>query len=206
MTTRGSFLIAGATVAAAVTPGATSAASSPYDFAAVAAALAIPARHRQVFAVARVAGGSAASLMRHSLDAYEVTRGEGPGALHAAAVFYARGVVLGLNDDAWHRYRLAEAVRRRGESLDAPDVTINPFARDLRALGTRGCTYLVCDNALADWATFLATSGFASDASIDDVRVDLRRALIPGAYLVPAGVAALNDAQEARFTYVQASL
>jgi hypothetical protein len=205
MTTRGSFLIAGATVAV-VAPGAASAGASPYDFAAVSAALAIPARHRQVFAVARVAGGSATALMRHSLDAYEVTRGEGPGALHAAAVFYARGVVLGLRDDAWQRYRLAEAVRRRGEALDAPDVTINPFASDLRALGMRGCTYLVCDNALADWATFLATSGFASDASIDAVHGDLRRALIAGAYLVPAGVAALNDAQEARFTYVQASL
>jgi intracellular sulfur oxidation DsrE/DsrF family protein len=179
--------------------------SGPYDFAAVAERLARPARHRQVFAVARVADGSVTSLLRHSLDAYETTRGEGPGALHPAAVFYARGVVLGLDGAAWKTYGLADAVRRRGDVLTSQITGANPFASEFRELARRGCTFLVCDNALADWAAFLVTSGSIS-ASVNEVHDDLRRTLLPAALLVPAGVAAVNDAQEARFTFFAASL
>ncbi len=180
-------------------------AASPYDFAAVAARLARPARHRQVFAVARVADGVVTGLMRHALDAYEITRNEGAGALHPAGVFYARGVVLGLDDAMWRTYRLTDTARRRGDVLSAGTVSGNPFAREFGDLSRRGATLLVCDNALADLATFLVAQGGFNERPIEAVQAELRRHLFPGALLVPAGVAALNDAQEARFTYLQAS-
>ena len=178
--------------------------ASPYHFAEVAARLGRAARHRQVFAVPRVADGVVTGLMRHGLDAYEIVRGEGPGALHPAAVFYARGVVLGCDDAAWRAYRLGDAVRRRGDVL-AATATGNPFSRELSELTQRGATLLVCDNALADLATYLVTEANFNDRPIETVHASLRRQLFPGALLVPAGVAALNEAQEARFTFVQAS-
>jgi intracellular sulfur oxidation DsrE/DsrF family protein len=209
MSSRAEFITSAAGVAIAVDTEAVERArlvrAGPYDFDAVARRLARPARHRQVFAVARVADGSVTSLLRHGLDAYELTRGEGPGALHPVAVFYARGVALGLDDAAWRTYGLADVVRRRGDALSPQATGGNPFAVEFRELARRGCTFLVCDNALADWAAFLVTSGSVSD-SVDRVHVGLRRSLLPTALLVPAGVAALNDAQEARFTFVQASL
>ena len=190
---------------AAADANAAPAAASPYDFAAVATRLGRPARHRQVFAVPRVADGVVTGLMRHALDAYEVTRNEGPGALHPAAVFYARGVVLGLDDSAWRTYRLTDATRRRGDVLTATVESGNPYARELSALSGRGATLLVCDNALADLATYLVVQAGFNDRPVETLHADLRRRLLPSALLVPAGVAALNEAQEARFTFVQAS-
>jgi intracellular sulfur oxidation DsrE/DsrF family protein len=186
-------------VAALATPGNT------YDFAAIDAALGRAARHRQVFAVARVADGVAFALMTHGIDAYEVARGEGRGSLYAAAVFYARGVILGVGDAMWRRYRLAEHARRRGDELAVEGTTGHPFADRIASLEKRGASFFVCDNALRDWATYLVTTaGFSAD-SPESVHAEFRRNLVAGALLVPAGVAALNDAQERRFTFVQAS-
>jgi len=177
-----------------------------YDFPALAQRLARPARHRQVFATARVADGVVVGYMKHAMEAYETTLGEGPGALHPAAVFYGLGVVLGLDNEMWRTLRLAEGVKRRGDVLTAQAVNANPFAAEFAALTRRGATLLVCDNALADWATYLVTTAGFNDRTIEAIHTDLRSHILPGALLVPAGVAALNAAQEAHFTYLQASL
>jgi intracellular sulfur oxidation DsrE/DsrF family protein len=209
MTTRGTFI--GATLALAAVDASSTVASaaqgtgSPYDFAAVDAQVQRPSRHRQVFAVAKTADGAAIGYMRHALDAYEIAMGEGPGTLHVAAVFYGRGVVMGLSDAAWTKYHLADAVHKRGDTVSAQGDG-NPFSTDMRALAKRGATYLVCDNAIADWATYLSVGLGTTGLTPDAVRADLRASLFPGALLVPAGVAALNTTQEAHFTYVQATL
>ena len=208
MTTRSNFIGASIALAAldALPLAARAAAASPYDFAAIDARLQRPARHRQVFAVAKTADGAVTGYMRHALDAYEVAMGEGPGTLHVAAVFYGRGVVMGLGDAAWNKYHLADALRKRGDSSGAMQTQGNPFASDMRALAGRGASFFVCDNAIADWATYLTVGLGATDRSPDDLRAELRTSLFPGAMLVPAGVAALNATQEAHFTYVQATL
>jgi intracellular sulfur oxidation DsrE/DsrF family protein len=207
MSSRRTFLAATTGLAVSPLPAlATPVASGAYDFAAIDAALGREARHRQVFAVARVADGVAFALMTHGIDAYEIARGEGPGALHAAGVFYARGVILGLGDAMWRRYHLAEHSRRRGDELTAQSITHNPFADRIASLQKRGATFFVCDNALLDWATYLVTIAGFSAQSPEGVHAELRRNLVAGALLVPAGVAALGDAQERRFTFVQASL
>jgi len=207
MTSRSEFL--GATAAAAVAPTIAQAngpaPSTIYDFAGIEAALARPARHRQVFAVARIADGNFAGLIAHGLDTYETTMAEGPGSLHPAAVFYARGVVLGLNDQMWKTFRLGLAARRRGEIFNSPIENANPFASQIRTLSGRGTTIFVCDNALEDWSRFLP-SVMGTNASPESIHAEFRRNLMPGAILVPAGVVALNAAQEAHFTFVQASL
>lgn len=212
---RRSFLVAGtagAAVAASPFGGspAVAAAAAPrtdlYDFHAIAARLARPALHRQVFATNRVADGIVVGYMRHSMEAYETAYGDGPGAMHAAAVFYGRGVVLGMNDTMWRSYRLVESVKRRGDVLTDSQPVGNPFTADFAELSNRGASFFVCDNAVRDWATYLVTTAGFNDRTIESVVGDLRSNLIASALLVPAGVAALNQAQEARFTYLQASL
>lgn len=218
MSSRRGFI--GASVGAAVVAGSAgspaSSAAGPsgnglYDMAAVAAALQRPARHRQVFAVAKVAGGVALAQMAHSLDAYAIAFGEGPGTLHVAGVFYGRGVSLLLDDETWKAYSVSEGLRRRDDDPGAP-AEGNPFLRDpangasLAAQQKRGATFLACDNALADWAAYFVTVSSGNDRTLDEIHRDLRAHLIPGAMLIPAGVAALNMAQEVHFTYVQATL
>ena len=210
MSSRRAFLAAGAAVAAvpAEAPG-TAHAAAPgaiYHFATIDARLSRQAKHRQIMAVNRVADGVVVGYMSHSMDAYENAMGEGPGAMHVGAVFYGRGVILGLNDTMWKTYRLAEASKRRGDVLTAQGTGGHPFATEFAALVRRGAFFLVCDNALTDWATYLVTTAGFNDRTIEAVHADLRAHLVPGAMLVPAGVAALNTAQEARFTYFAASL
>ncbi|GAC1305731.1 MAG: hypothetical protein NVSMB19_17380 [Vulcanimicrobiaceae bacterium] len=210
MSSRRSFIATGA--AALAVPAvrreagaAVAAGTGPYDFPAVAERLARPAKHRQVYATNRVADGVVVGYMKHAMEAYEIAMGEGAGALHPAAVFYGRGVVLGLDSAMWRTFRIAESVKRRGDVLSTPAESGNPFAADFAHLTKRGATLLVCDNALTDWATYLVTTAGFNDRSIEALHADLRGHLLPGALLVPAGVAALNQAQEAHFTYLQAS-
>ena len=212
MPSRRTFLAASAASAAIaavpVAPNTALAAAAPaiYDFPAIDARLARQAKHRQIMAVNRVADGVVVGYMGHSMDAYESAMGEGPGAMHVGAVFYGRGVILGLNDTMWKTYRLAEASKRRGDVLTVQGSDGHPFASEFAMLVRRGAFFLVCDNALTDWATYLVTTAGFNDRTIEAVHADLRAHLVPGAMLVPAGVAALNIAQEARFTYFQASL
>lgn len=207
MSSRRVFLAAGAAIAAGSSVSlAAPAATSGYDFPAIDARLARQAKHRQIMAVNRVADGIVVGYMAHSMDAYETAMGEGPGAMHVGAVLYGRGVILGLNDRMWKTYRLAEAAKRRGDVLTTQGSDVHPFSTEFAALVKRGAFFFVCDNALTDWATYLVTTAGFNDRTIEAVHADLRTNLVPGATLVPAGVAALNTAQEARFTYFQASL
>ncbi len=211
MSSRRTFIAAGAAVVAVPLlerGGEAAAATRPelYDFPAVADRLARPAKHRQVYATNRVADGVVVGYMKHAMEAYESTMGEGAGALHPAAVFYGRGVVLGLGNEMWRTFRIAESVKRRGDVLTEQTPAGNPFAADFAELTKRGATLLVCDNALADWSTYLVTTAGFNDRTIEAIHTNLRTHLLPGALLVPAGVAALNQAQEAHFTYLQASL
>ena len=205
MTSRRAFVAGTVAAAAEVSRSLPTRAAQPYDFAAIETRFARPARHRQAFAVARIADGAPLGQMWHALDVYEKTMREGPGSLHIAAIFYSRGVVLGLDDSAWRAYGLGGAARRRGDSVTATGEG-NPFTSEIAALLGRNVSAFVCDNALDEWATYLVLVQGVGGRSVEEVRDDLRRRIAPGALLVPAGVVALNQAQEARFTYVQASL
>ena len=170
-----------------------------------------PARHRQLFAATRP-NGNAFVYMRNSLNGYERGWGEPPGSLHAIAVFNGMGVVQGLDDDAWRRYRIADVLAAMGARLD-PGLAVdrNPWLRptsgledrSIEALQQRGCDFLVCDTALGTASLAFARAGRGED---DAIHAALRHALIPGAALVPSGVSAINALQEERFTLYDANV
>ena len=97
--------------------------------------------------------------------------------------------------------------RRPFDPLARPGDPLHPSADgSIEGLTKRGASFFVCNNALMGLATFLATSSpFGGGRGVDAILADLQAHLAPGAILVPAGVAALNAAQEAKFTYVAAS-
>ncbi len=165
-----------------------------------------PALHKQVFGIRRVNDGEGLGQMRNSLNAYEIARNEGPGTLHALGVLYGTSVALAFGDEMWRRYRIAEALERRGDGLSLDGAQANPFARDgdasIAALVARGSLFFVCNNALMGFAKSLVAGLGLVHEPIERVSSALRGALLPGATLVPAGVAALNDAQERKYTYV----
>jgi intracellular sulfur oxidation DsrE/DsrF family protein len=234
MIVRRDFLsVSGAVVALAGAASAPTAAAAPggrWDRAAFEAILARPVRHRQVFASTRLEQGVVLHYMQNSLTAYAQGFGEGAGTLHVAAVLYGSSLVLAMRDAMWTKYRLADVLSdkpehdglgsnvrgyvtrveemikglMRGPDGEARPGAANPYAARVASLVKQGASFFVCNNALTLVATAIAskTAG-GSPASVHD---DLAAHLLEGAMLVPAGVAALNAAQEARFTLVQATL
>jgi intracellular sulfur oxidation DsrE/DsrF family protein len=208
--------------------GSAAAAGSPYDLAAVEARLSLPFRHRQSFGSHALADGAATALMLNSLNAYQFDYGEGPGTLHALGIFYGTSVGILIDDAAWRKYKLDVVQQRRGDPARRradnggnpyaqPVSTLDPAAArsdlhglyhdaSIGALGKRGASFFACDNALRGLATDIAVAYGMSDEPVETVHGDLRAHLLTGVLLVPAGVAAVNQAQEMKFTFVAASV
>ncbi len=156
-----------------------------------------PFPHRQLFAARGTNGEALFNEMKNSLDAYEGDFGGGKGSLHVAAVLYGAAAMFALDAGAWSQYRLAQRVGRIQGT--------NPFIDPLHALTQRGASFFVCNKALTGLAVSIANLPGAQP-SPDELLRALQSHVIPGITIVPAGVAALNALQEAKFTYVQASL
>jgi hypothetical protein len=185
---------------AAVTTGASS-----FDRAEFKRRVALPYRHRQVFAARGLDRGIALHQMQNSLSAYEDEDGfdEGKGTLHTACVMYGIALALVLGDSAWRDFQIPDLLRTMGEYPG--DSTVgNPWGADAKALASVGASFFVCSKALNDVAGLIA---HALPGSLNQAAVyaRLRSALIADALVVPAGVAALNALQEAHFTFVQAT-
>ncbi len=156
-----------------------------------------PFPHRQLFAARGTNGEALFNEMKNSLDAYEGDFGGGTGSLHVAGVLYGAAAMFALDDGAWSQYRLAQRVGRMQQT--------NPFIDPLHALMQRGASFFVCNKALTGLAVSIANLPGAQP-SADELLNALQSHVIPGITIVPAGVAALNALQEAKFTYVQVSL
>jgi hypothetical protein len=212
-------------------PQAYAADSSNGDHAEVDALLKAPARHRQVFASNQLNAGAVLRYMKNALNAYQFAYAEGPGTLHPVAVLYGGSATLALDDAVWKKYNIASVItgqyndkldRYPGEHPDGRNA--NPFARPrtkldddaapaqrnslsssetVEALVKRGAHFLVCDNTLSGLPFLIGEAGYKG-SPFADVYADLRKHLLPGTMVVPAGVAAVNQAQEAGFTFFQA--
>lgn len=204
------------------------AATSPYDFASIEQRLTLPFRHRQAFGTHAIADNAIGGFMLNSLNAYDFDYAEGPGTLHALGIFYGTSVAMLLDDAAWRKYKIATVQQRRGDFVKHADVgdanphlhptsSLDPRAErtdlhglyhdvSLTALAKRKASFFACNNALSGLATDIAvTYGFAGEPP-GVVLSDLHKHLISGTLLVPAGVAAVNQAQEMKFTFMQASV
>ncbi len=222
--TRTEFLtagIAGAAFVAAAQPA--NAAEAPAGRSAIDAVLHRSARHKQVIAAPRINRGTALRYAGNGLNAFQFAFNEGAGALHVVCVFYGPSVFYASNDVLWGRYGLFDFLDRANDSLplvvhtpqnpflhakstlhssDAPD-DLHGFYHDfsVEALSRRGVSWFVCNNALTETAREIAAE---QKATPESVYADFRRNLIPGALVVPAGVAAVVLAQEAGFTLLPA--
>jgi intracellular sulfur oxidation DsrE/DsrF family protein len=155
-------------------------------------------RHRQVFGADGVDIGSLLEEMTSSFDAYEFALGEGPGTLEVLAVLYGAATPAAIAGPVWRTYRLAARLHRRDP--------VNPFGARVAALQARGARFVACNNSLRGLAIAVANGVPTVQQPVDDVLQAMRANLLPGVTIVPAGVAAIDAAQEAGYTYIQASL
>ena len=183
-----------------------------FDRAALAALLNKPYEHRQVataksFADAR----DSLNLLRNSIEAYADPKyfAGGPNALHAVTVYYhGDSPMLAIDDAMFAKYPIAAGIVKYGGAKPGIEktATTNPGSARVKEFAAKyGMSFLICNNALsgisAGIAAATAPAGTApTRAQVVAIHEDLVAHFLPGAVLVPAGVAAINAAQEARFT------
>jgi hypothetical protein len=150
--------------------------------------------------------------MRNSIEAYidPMYFAGGPNALHAAAAFYhGSSPLLTLDDAMFAKYPLAAGIITFAGTAKPgieKDARTNPGAAKLGELVAKHrAMFFVCNNALSgisSWfAQHIAPAGTpATREQVVAIHDELMQHFLPGTTLVPAGVAALNAAQEARFT------
>jgi intracellular sulfur oxidation DsrE/DsrF family protein len=181
------------------------------------------ARHKQAFLATRP-NGNVFVYMRNSLNGYQFGWGEGPGTLHAVAVMNGLGVVQGVGDEGWRKYRLADVLAAAGAPLKAaaprgnpwlhapaglaPDRSAQsaPFNMDASAetLQKRGCEFFVCDTAMITLSMAIVSAG--AGQNVEAVHADLRGLLFAGAMLVPSGASSMDALQQEHFSFYDANV
>lgn len=111
-----------------------------------------------------------------------------------------RTTPFAYTDAIWEKYGVPIASRQDfvdPRTKEAPKVNVH--ARQLDGLVRRGVHFAVCQMATRAYAGIIANAvGSTSDAIYDE----LSKNLIPNAHLVPAGIVAVNRAQERGYSFV----
>src|SRR2546423_1237230 len=74
-----------------------------------------------------------------------------------------------------------------------------PADASISALQQRGAVFILCNNAFNVWMGLLAAGDAAKTA---DLRKEFEANVLPGVYLVPAMVVAINQAQQHGCSYM----
>ena len=181
-----------------------------YDHAWMMKTLTTDAAHKQVFESVSpilIAPGVASVYihMQNAMNALQFSHGFSANSVATLAVLIGPSVVFALNDKMWTKYRIGAALKLdktntyyiSSSSLDlaaSPDDP-NGIYQDwsAEAVLKRGGAFMVCHNATTAVAGMLAGQLGIKPA---DALADWSANMLPGFTFVPAGVAAVQLAQE----------
>jgi intracellular sulfur oxidation DsrE/DsrF family protein len=120
-----------------------------------------------------------------------------------AVIVVARHVSTGyaFNNDMWAKYgaTLGEAPPQGAPAKEPPKT--NPSAASLNSLATQGVQFAVCSMATTRLAGMIAR---ADGGNANAVFSELTANLVSNAHMVPAGIVAVNRAQERGYSFVSA--
>jgi hypothetical protein len=116
---------------------------------------------------------------------------------------------MGLNDAMWEKYPIGEDAKVNDPETNAPsrrnlDIRVSDEKAaqgygSFERLHQQGAITLVCDFALGHLANRLAAKAGGKG---DEVHAELKRNLIPGAFLVPSGIYGAAQAQNAGCAFI----
>jgi intracellular sulfur oxidation DsrE/DsrF family protein len=168
-------------------------------------------KHRQYFDAVSPNDGFAlvfaATYLNKNIEAYGLKQSD----ITTVVGFRHMAAPLALNDAMWSKYKLGEFLKITDKSSNAP-ATRNVFSHlqpgDMPAPGAgveeliaRGAIFTACNVALTVISGLAATAAGLPPAGARDEWI---ANLIPGVVVVPAGVLAVNRAQENHCTYCYA--
>jgi intracellular sulfur oxidation DsrE/DsrF family protein len=222
MTKRGEFLTAGAV--AALAAGAVGAAGTPanaadnavLDEAAFVARIRSSAKHRQLIAAPRVNDGAPLQFAVNTLNGFKNAWHEPDANVQIALVLYGSAVTIGLDDEAWRTYRLAEIVKKVQQDFLTVDAAQgNPWShaapgrggdRSVPALLARNVRIILCNTALGDVANRIVAAGSNGGDDAFAVQAKLRARALAGTDIVPAGISSVAVLQENGYSFFSAAL
>ena len=222
MTRRSEFLTAGAV--AALAAGAVGAAGTPataadnaiLDEAAFVARIRSSAKHRQLIAAPRVDDGAPLQFVINTLNGFHTAWHESDANVQIALVLYGSAVTIGLDDEAWRTYKLAEIVKKVQQEFLTVDASQgNPWShtaagrggdRSVPALLARNVRIILCNTALGDVANRIVAAGYNAGDDAFAVQAKLRARALPGTDIVPAGISSVAVLQENGYSFFSAAL
>jgi hypothetical protein len=179
---------------------------------------AVTGKHRQIFDLPNHENGWGLLHVRNYLntlrDTYHVTHPDAT----AVVTIYGMGTMLAFNDDMWKKYSLG-AASKVNDMSNAP-ATANVFYKapggtnSLSVSGTpipvpadasiselqqRGAVFILCNNAYGVWMSLLSGNDATKAAAL---RKEFDANMLPGVYLVPAMVVAIDQAQKHGCSYI----
>jgi intracellular sulfur oxidation DsrE/DsrF family protein len=175
-------------------------------------------KHRQFFDMPKHDNGMGLIHVRNYLNTMRDTYGVKHPDVTAVAGLYGMSTPLAFNDAMWQKYGLANPIKVMDASK-AP-ATVNVFAKapagaaslsvsgapiaipadsSISSLQERGAVFILCNNAFNVWMGLL---GGGDAAKAAELRKDFESNMLPGIFLVPAMVVAVNQAQTHGCSYM----
>ncbi|MGH7604337.1 MAG: hypothetical protein ACRENK_10120 [Gemmatimonadaceae bacterium] len=168
----------------------------------------VTGKHRQFFDMPNHMNGMGLVQVRNYLntlrDAYKVRNSDAT----AVVSLYGMTTLLAFNDAMWMKYNIGTVVKVTDANKAAPMSNVFaaapagaaslslsgapisiPADSSISALQQRGAVFLLCNNA------FNLFMGMLGGDKAADVRKDFEANMLPGVFLVPAMVVAINQAQ-----------
>jgi hypothetical protein len=175
----------------------------------------VTGKHRQIFDMPQHENGMGLLHVRNYLntmrDTYKVKHPD----VTAVVTLYGMTTLLGFNDAMWAKYGIANPLKVMDTSNAAPkeNVFYNPPAgsptlaisgapipipadSSIAALQQRGAVFILCNNAFNLWMHLLGKE------KAPELRKEFEANMLPGVYLVPAMVVAINQAQTHGCSYM----
>jgi intracellular sulfur oxidation DsrE/DsrF family protein len=177
----------------------------------------VTGKHKQLFDMPNHENGMGLLHVRNYLntlrDTYKVAHPEAT----AVVSLYGMSTLMGFNDAMWKKYGLGTVLKVNdaskapatsnvfytapagATSMDLSGAPI-PLPTDISisALQQRGAVFILCNNAFNLWMVLLTGGGDKMAA----VRKEFEDNMLPGVFLVPAMVVAVNQAQMHGCTYM----
>jgi hypothetical protein len=178
----------------------------------------VTGKHRQFFDMPNHENGMGLLHVRNYLNTMRDTYGVKPPGVTAVVGLYGMSTMLGFNDAMWQKYGVANPIKvldgskapatsnvfykapagAASLSLTGAPIAI-PADSSISALQDRGAIFILCNNAFNVWMGLLGGGDAAKSAAL---RTEFEANMLPGIFLVPAMVVAVNQAQTHGCTYM----
>ena len=179
---------------------------------------AVTGKYRQFFDMPNHENGMGLLHARNYLNTMRDTYGVKHPDVTAVVGLYGMSTMLGFNDTMWQKYGVANPIKVMDGSkapatsnvfYKAPGGATNlsvtgapiaiPADSSISALQDRGAVFILCNNAFNVWMGLLGGGDAAKAAAL---RTEFEANMLPGVFLVPAMVVAVNQAQTHGCTYM----